>query len=275
MDATGCAAQWPRYSAVADRAEREEFEPFVHELAAASGEVIRRHYLSGVEAQVKADASPVTIADREAEQAMRELIARRYPDHGVLGEEFGETPGSGRYRWVLDPIDGTKAFLANCYLFGTLIALLRDGRPIVGAIASPLVGHVLVGTADRTSLADRTMRVRACERIEDALLLTTDHREVARRRDGAAFERLTARVRLYRGWGDCHGYFQVATGGADLMLDPVLSAWDIMALVPVVEGAGGRITDWRGMDPVGSDSLIASAGPVHDEVVRLLNPDLA
>lgn len=272
MSATGVAQGWPRHSGVADRAERDEFLPFVDELAAVSGAAIRAHYLTGVGAQVKADASPVTIADREAERAMRELIARRYPDHGVLGEEFGETPGSGRYRWVLDPIDGTRAFMANCYLFGTLIALLRDGRPIVGAIASPLVGHVLVGTADRTSIGDRVMRVRHCERIEDALLLTTDHREVARRRDGAAFDRLTARVRLYRGWGDCHGYFQVATGGADLMLDPVLGAWDIMALVPVVEGAGGRITDWRGDDPVGSDSLIASAGAIHDEVVRLLNP---
>ncbi len=271
MSETGVAHGWPLHSGVADRAERDEFLPFVHELAAVSGAAIRAHYLTGVDAQLKTDASPVTIADREAERAMRELIARRYPDHGVLGEEFGETPGSSRYRWVLDPIDGTRAFMANCYLFGTLIALLRDGRPIVGAIASPLVGHVLVGTADRTSIGDRVMRVRRCERIEDALLLTTDHREVGRRRDGAAFERLTARVRLYRGWGDCHGYFQVATGGADLMLDPVLGAWDIMALVPVIEGAGGRITDWRGDDPVGSDSLIASAGAIHDEVVRLLD----
>jgi len=263
---------WPRHCAVADRAECDEFIPFVHELAAASGAVIRAHYLTGVRTEIKPDASPVTVADRGAEQAMRELIARRYPGHGVLGEEFGETPAKDRYRWVLDPIDGTKAFLANCYIFGTLIALLRDGRPIVGAIASPLVGHVLVGTAGETRLGARRMHVRPCARIEDALVLTTDHREVAIRRDGAAFERLVQRAHLYRGWGDCHGYFQVATGGADLMLDPVLSAWDIMALVPVIEGAGGRITDWRGGDPVGSDSVIASAGTIHDEVVRLLNP---
>ncbi len=263
---------WTRHSAVADRAERDEFIPFVHELAAASAAVIRKHYLTGARTEIKADATPVTVADRGAEQAMRELIARRYPRHGVLGEEFGETPAKDRYRWVLDPIDGTKAFLANCYIFGTLIALVRDGRPIIGAIASPLVGHVLVGTANETRLGDRLMRVRPCARIEDALLLTTDHREVAKRRNGVAFDRLVERVHLYRGWGDCHGYFQVATGGADLMLDPVLSAWDIMALVPVIEGAGGRITDWRGGDPVGSDSVIASAGTIHAEVVRLLNP---
>jgi histidinol phosphatase-like enzyme (inositol monophosphatase family) len=272
MTANTTGNEWPRFSADADRAEREDFVPFIHELAAASAAVIREYYLTGLRAESKADASPVTIADRGAEQAMRELIARRYPDHGVLGEEFGETLPDARYRWVLDPIDGTKAFLANCYIFGTLIALLRDGRPIIGAITSPLVGHVLVGTAGETRLGDRVMRVRSCDRIEDALALTTDHREVAKRRDGAAFEQLISRVRLYRGWGDCHGYFQVATGGADLMLDPVLSAWDIMALVPVIEGAGGRITDWRGDDPVGSDSVIASAGSIHAEVVRLLNP---
>jgi len=266
----GSRAEWTRFSGSADPAEQREFLPFVEELAASAGQVARRYFLTGVQAQAKADASPVTVADREAEQAMRELIGRRYPDHGILGEEFGESNPHARYRWVLDPIDGTKAFLANCYLFGTLIALLRDGRPIVGAIASPLVGHVLVGTSQETRLGERRMRVRDCDRLEDALLLTTDHLEVGRRRDGAAFERLIRRVRLYRGWGDCHGYFQVATGGADLMLDPVLSPWDIMALVPVIEGAGGRITDWAGNDPVGSDSVIASAGRIHDEVVRLL-----
>ena len=165
MSGTADGNDGMRYSAQAERAEREEFIPFVHELAAASGTVIRAHYLTGIASETKADASPVTAADRGAEQAMRELIGRRYPEHGVLGEEFGETLPGARYRWVLDPIDGTKAFLANCYLFGTLIALLRDGRPIIGAIASPLVGHVLVGTAEETRLGDRRMRVRHCARI--------------------------------------------------------------------------------------------------------------
>jgi len=223
-----------------------------------------------VAVESKRDASPVTVADREAEQAMRTLIMRRYPGHGILGEEHGAYLEGARYRWVLDPIDGTKAFVSNCYLFGTLIALLRDGRPILGAIASPLVGHVLIGDGTQAWVGDRRVRVRRCERLEDATLLTTDHWEVFRRRDGPAFEALSRRVKLYRGWGDCHGYFQVATGGADIMVDPILNAWDIMALVPVIEGAGGRITDWAGRDPVGSDSAIATAGALHDEVVRLL-----
>jgi histidinol phosphatase-like enzyme (inositol monophosphatase family) len=203
---------------------------------------------------------------------MRALIMQRYPDHGILGEEYGEHLPAAGYRWVLDPIDGTKSFVANSYLFGTLIALLRDGRPIVGVIASPLLGHVLVGTGDTAMLGDRRVEVRDCARIEEATLLTTDHRDVERHQDGAAFDALVRRARLYRTWGDCHGYFLVSTGGADLMLDPVLSPWDIMALVPVIEGAGGRITDWHGGDPVGAASIVATGGRLHDEVIAALRP---
>jgi histidinol phosphatase-like enzyme (inositol monophosphatase family) len=262
----------PRFSAVPDAAERAEFVPFARELAAVAAAVIRQHYLTGVVVDTKGDATPVTIADRRAEEVMRALIMQRHPDHGILGEEFGEHNPQARYRWVLDPIDGTKSFVANSYLFGTLIALLRDGRPIVGVIASPLVGHVLVGTGDEALLDGRRVSVRDCARIEEATLLTTDHRDVARHQDGAAFETLLRRAKLYRTWGDCHGYFLVATGGADLMLDPVLSPWDIMALVPVIEGAGGRITDWSGGDPVGGSSIIATGGRLHDEVVAALRP---
>lgn len=264
--------QASRFSALPDAAERAEFMPFARELAAVSGAVIRQHFLSGVSVDTKSDATPVTIADRRAEEVMRALIMQRYPDHGILGEEFGQHLAQARYRWVLDPIDGTKSFVANSYLFGTLIALLRDGRPILGVIASPLLGHVLVGTGDGAWLGERPARVRACARIEDATLVTTDHWHVFRHQDGAAFEAVARRARMYRTWGDCHGYFLVATGGADVMLDPVLSPWDILALVPVIEGAGGRITDWHGGDPVAGTSIVATAGPLHDAVLRALRP---
>jgi myo-inositol-1(or 4)-monophosphatase len=172
---------------------------------------------------------------------------------------------------VLDPIDGTKSFIANTFLFGTLIALLRDGRPILGVIASPSTGHVLVGTGDAAWLGHTPVHARACARIEEATLLTTDHFEVGRRHDGPAFEALARRARLYRTWGDCHGYFLVATGGADAMLDPIVNPWDIMALVPIVEGAGGRITDWHGGDPVAGDSLVATgAAALHEPVLAAL-----
>jgi myo-inositol-1(or 4)-monophosphatase len=202
---------------------------------------------------------------------MRLLIERRYADHGILGEEHGEQRPDARYRWVLDPIDGTKAFVSNCFLFGTLISLLRDGRPILGAIAHPLTGHVLLGLGGGpTLLGERPMRVRSCSRIEDATVLATGHWDMVNQRYGAAFEALTRRARLYRTWGDCHGYFQVATGGADVMLDPVLKPWDICALVPVIEGAGGRATTIDGRDPLQGTDLLASGGELHDELLKLL-----
>jgi histidinol phosphatase-like enzyme (inositol monophosphatase family) len=261
-----------RHSAPLDRAERAEFVPFLHELAAVSAAVIRPYYLHAA-VELKGDDTPVTAADRRAEEVMRLLILQRYPEHGVLGEEFGEHRPDARYRWVLDPIDGTKAFISGCYLFGTLIALLRDGRPVLGAVCSPLVGHVLVGLGgEQTLLGERVVRTRGCARIDDATLLTTSHWEMVDHRVGRAFEPLSRRARLYRSWGDCHGYFQVATGGADLMIDPVLKAWDICALVPVIEGAGGRVTGVDGGDPLAASDLLASGDPaLHEQVLRALN----
>jgi histidinol phosphatase-like enzyme (inositol monophosphatase family) len=266
-------ADYMRYSGKLDRAERAEFTPFLHELAAVSAAVIRPYYLQGTAIETKGDDTPVTAADRRAEEVMRLLIMQRYADHGILGEEHGVHRPDARYRWVLDPIDGTKAFISNCYLFGTLIALLRDGRPILGAIASPLVGHVLVGLGgEQTLLGERAVRTRGCARIEEATLLTTSHWEMVDHRVGRPFEALSRRARLYRSWGDCHGYFQVATGGADLMMDPVLKAWDICALVPVIEGAGGRVTGLDGTDPLTATDLLASGdGVLHETVLRELN----
>jgi histidinol phosphatase-like enzyme (inositol monophosphatase family) len=262
---------FPRHSATLDHAERDEFVPFIHELAAISTAIICRHYLQGMTIELKGDDTPVTAADRRAEDVMRLLIAQRYPDHGILGEEYGMQRPDARYRWVLDPIDGTKAFVSNCFIFGTLISLLRDGRPILGAIAHPLTGHVLVGLGGGpTLLGERPMRVRSCARLEDATVLSTGHWEMANRPDGAAFEALTRRARLYRTWGDCHGYFQVATGGADVMFDPVLKAWDICALVPVIEGAGGRVTAIDGSDPLHATDLLASNGALHDELLQVM-----
>ncbi len=261
----------PRYSGRIDPAREAEFTAFLGELTRASAPVILSHYLSGTAIDTKSDDSPVTAADRGAEEAMRALIEARYPDHGILGEEFGLLRGDAEYRWVLDPIDGTQAFIANCYIFGTLIALTHRGRPVLGAIHSPLTGHLLAGNGERTWLGERTMRVRECSRVEDAVMLTTDYRDAAGHSRGAGFQALAGRVRLLRGWGDCHGYFQVATGGADIMIDPEMKDWDILPMVPIIEGAGGRVSDWQGGDPVGAECLVATGGAIHDEVVAILN----
>lgn len=263
------------YSASISAAERREFTPFMHQLIGAAFSVIRPLFLRGTTVSVKADASPVTAADRGAEAAMRRLIEHRYPDHGVVGEEYGERKGR-RYRWILDPVDGTRAFISHCFLFGTLIALERnDGggyAPILGAIAHPAAGLALIGHRGGTRLfaadgSSRRARVRPCERIEDATVLATTHWETGEQRGGQGSAALIRRARLYRTWGDCFGYFALATGGADVMLDPTLAYWDIAAIVPVVEGAGGRLTSWTGGDPLAGLSLIATAGPLHEAVI--------
>ncbi len=246
--------------------------PFCKELAATSAAIIRRHYRTPYAVDTKSDESPVTIADREAELAMRALIEARFPEHGILGEEFGVTNPEAPYRWVLDPIDGTKNFIANSYLFGTLISLLYEDNPILGVIHHPITNDFLFGDGRHAWLNDELVTVRPCVCIENAVLLSSSHMTVNGHQNAEAYDALTKRALRYRTWGDCHGYFLVATGGADIMLDPAMAPWDLMALIPIIEGAGGRITDWQGNPAVTGKSAVATAGPIHDEVIRALNP---
>jgi histidinol phosphatase-like enzyme (inositol monophosphatase family) len=271
-----------RYGNPLTRQEASEFVPFAHELIGTAFATIRRYFLTGTAVDTKKDASPVTLADRNAETAMRALIERRYPDHGIIGEEHGTKAGA-RYRWVLDPVDGTRAFISNCFLFGTLIALERDDgagfRPVLGVIAHSAPGLALIGHGDSCVLyaADGSQRrasVRPCTRLADATVLATTHWSTGEQRGAPNMDRIDAiiaRARLYRTWGDCFGYFALATAGADLMLDPTLAHWDVAAIVPVVEAAGGVVTSWTGGDPLSELSLIASAGPLHDEILGLLH----
>lgn len=251
---------------------RDELIPFAKTLADASATVIRQYFRTDYTVESKADESPVTIADRQAEAVMRALITERFPDHGILGEEHGHYQPEADYQWVLDPIDGTKAFVSHSYLFGTLIALLKDGRPILGVINHPLLNDFLVGMGGQSWLNGRRVHVRPCQRVEDAILLSSTTAMVHTYQNGPAFDALARRVQRHNNWGDCHGYYVVAVGGADIMGDPIMNPWDLMALIPIIEGAGGVITDWQGNDAVRGESIIATGGAIHDEVIRLLNP---
>lgn len=270
-----------RYSELLSAEEEREFVPFVHELIAVAFATIRPLFLSGATVSTKSDASPVTLADRNAEAAMRRLIERRYPEHAIVGEEHGVKDGR-HYRWVLDPIDGTRAFITNCFLFGTLIALERwEGdvyRPVLGVIGHPAAGVALIGHLHGTTLyasdgSSRRVHVRRCERLEDATVLATSHWTSNEQPapHSARIEEIVKRAKLYRTWGDCFGYFALATGGADLMLDPRLGYWDVAAILPVVEGAGGVVSSCSGGDPLGDLSLIASAGALHPIALSLLS----
>jgi myo-inositol-1(or 4)-monophosphatase len=250
------------------------------ELAQRSGELIRPYFANpGLVVDTKADKTPVTKADRDAEALMREAIRQRFPEHGVLGEEYGPEKIDAEYVWVLDPIDGTKAFATAVPLFGTLIALLHQGRPVLGAINNPVLNWLCIGDGESTTLNGAQVRVRECTELSQATLLISAMETPSQYQDGAAFEALRERVRLYRTWGDCYGYMLLSTGWADIMCDPVLSPWDVAALVPVARGAGGVITTWQGDEPVvdltgrtDSTSLLAAGPGLHAQVVAALNP---
>jgi myo-inositol-1(or 4)-monophosphatase len=261
-------------SLTVDERETAEWKRFARELATISANVIKPYFRSDFQVNLKADLSPVTIADTKAEEAMREAIMRTFPDHGILGEEFGNYQPDATYQWVLDPIDGTKSFITHSYLFGTLIALVKNGRPIIGVINHPIFDDFMIGDGRQTFLNERQVHVRQCAKIEDAVMLNTSHWNVFKYQNGEAFSALSQRVQRYNNWGDCHGYYLVAVGGADIMTDPILNPWDLMALIPIIEGAGGRITDWRGHDPITGKGVVATNGVIHDAVIRALNPHL-
>ena len=254
--------------------------PFMHELTSIAFATIRPFFLSGATVSSKSDESPVTQADRNAEAAMRRLIEKRYPRHSILGEEHGVKDGRD-YRWVLDPIDGTRAFITNSFLFGTLIALERweheAYRPVLGVIGHCAAGVALIGHPRGTTLyasdgSTRRAQVRPCTRLEDATVLVTSHwtKNEQPAANAERIEQIIGRAKLYRTWGDCFGYFALATGAADLMLDPRLGYWDVAAIVPVVEGAGGVVSSWSGGDPLAEPSLIASAGALHQITLSML-----
>ncbi|MBU2507062.1 MAG: histidinol-phosphatase [Bacteroidetes bacterium] len=251
--------------------QMQEIKEFMKLLSEESGKIIRGHFRTDFSIESKIDESPVTIADKKAEEKMRELIAMYFPKHGILGEEFGLANEDAEYRWVLDPIDGTKSFICGTVTFGTLIALLKNGEPVAGVINQPILNEFLFGDNLTAELNGIKVKMRDCVSLSDAVLLTTDHLNIAQYQDREKFNRLAHSVKLYRNWGDCYGYYLLATGYADIMIDPIMSVWDTMALIPIINGAGGIITDYQGNDPVKGNSVIAASVNIHKNVVEILN----
>lgn len=236
--------------------------------AALAGEAIMPLFGEGVAAELKADGTPVTVADRRAEEVMRAFLGRETPGFGILGEEFGEIPGDGLYRWVLDPIDGTKSFVHRVPLFGTLVALEREGQPVAGVIACHAAGETIwAAHGEGAWLNGRRVHVSRTTSFEEATVLATSPARLYQR-SRRGFERF-AGAKLFRAWGDCYGYLLVASGRADVMVDPEMNVWDLAALYPVVEEAGGRITAWDGEPGPGTDS-VASNGLLHEGVLAAL-----
>lgn len=252
--------------------ELEQLRQFAVELARGAGDITLRYFRKKPETSTKTDGSYVTVADREAEAYLRRQIAERFPDDGIIGEEEGESPGRSGRRWIVDPIDGTFAFVHGVPFYGVLIGLEIEDQLSVGVVNIPALGEIVsAATGLGCFLNEEPARVSAIAKLEDALLLSTDFSACARYGFGRAAELLQSRAKTSRTWGDCYGYVLVATGRADVMLDPVMNLWDCAALLPIMEEAGGTFTDWHGVKTASGGNSIATNGLLFDEVMSVVS----
>ena len=253
--------------------EDKSIIPFLKLLAEESAKVINPLFANpDLQVELKEDDTPVTYADKKAEEIMRERIAREFPDHGIIGEEFGSENADAEYTWILDPIDGTRSFAAGSPHFGTLICLRKGDEPLWGVIHLPAIGQLYIGDNQTCLCNDRPTTLREPPALKDCFLLTTDPKSPGIHHDPAGWDALLKATGQYRSWGDCFGYAILASGGADIMTDPILNLWDLAALIPVLRGAGAMATGWKGDDPFASESLVACHPAIHAKVIGLLNP---
>ncbi|MFP4011574.1 MAG: inositol monophosphatase family protein [Spirochaetaceae bacterium] len=246
-----------------DRQQFEDCRNFAEEIVREAGDLTLKYFRSGVAVEYKEDRSPVTEADKETERLLRARISERYPEHGLAGEELGVPESRGEWTWVIDPIDGTQAFVHGVPLYTVLVALLHGGEPVVGVIHNPGTKEtVSAAVGGGCRLNGRPTRVRSCKRLEEAETCTTDFAVFAR--DATELhERVVREVPLARTWADAYGYLLLATGRIDMMIDPHMAVWDIAPMYPIIEEAGGRITTIDGRrDPLGT-SAVAACPELH------------
>jgi histidinol-phosphatase len=260
-----------------DTATSERLD-FAVRIAQEAGDVTLRYYLrDDLQVERKADMSPVTVADREAEQLLRQRIGERFPQDGIVGEEFGTQSGTSGYHWALDPIDGTKSFIHGVPLYTTLVAVLHEDQPCLGVIHAPAVVETVFAATGcgcwhirNRDQAPQPARVSKVDRLADSLLLTTEIAAFSTHRTEDSldvFLQLQRAARLTRTWGDGYGYLMVATGRAEIMIDPVVNLWDAAPLQTIVEEAGGHFIDWRGNATIHAGEAIATNGLVTDEIL--------
>lgn len=251
----------------------KELQPlldFAVDVAIQAGRVTLRHYQAGVAVERKADTSPVTIADREAEQLIRRLITESYPTHGIIGEEFGANSRGSSHTWYVDPIDGTQSFIHGVPFYGVLMGLEIDGEMAIGVAHFPALNETVAaarGLGCRWN--DRVARVTATSTLAEACMAYTDAAQVQARL-GERWIELQRSTALQRGWGDCYGHCLVATGRADVMLDPRMNPWDCAALVPILIEAGGTFTDWTGRTTIHGKDAVSTNGRLLAETLAAL-----
>jgi len=244
---------------------------FAVELAHDSGNIAYRHFKGSFVAERKADNSFVTVADRETEEYLRASIEKAFPDDAILGEEEGEKPGKSNRRWILDPIDGTYSFVHGVPLYGVLIGLEVDDEPVLGVVNLPALNEVVYAARGVGCFwNDAPARVSPTASLGDALLLATDFGACEQYGFGRATEILQRQVNARRTWGDAYGHVLVATGRADIMLDPIMNVWDCGALLPILEEAGGTFTDWNGQRTIRGGNAISTNGTLFGSVMAAI-----
>jgi histidinol phosphatase-like enzyme (inositol monophosphatase family) len=255
-----------------------DFAAFVDQLAKAAGDAILPFFRTAIAVEnkkLKGTFDPVTAADRAAETVMRGLIRKHFPAHGIVGEEFEDVKSDAPYVWVLDPIDGTKSFIAGMPVWGTLIGLCKEGAPVYGMMAQPFIGERFTGDGAsakyRGPAGERKLMTRHCASLNDALLFTTSP-HLFKPEERARFDAIEQGVRLSRFGGDCYAYCMVAAGYVDLVVEAGLDAYDIVPLIPIIEGAGGVVTNWQGESAAKGGRIVAAGDRrVHEAALKLLN----
>lgn len=235
----------------------------------AGGRKTLAYFNNGTPVEIKGDGSPVTAADRDAEAEIRRLITAAFPGHGILGEEEGERAGDGEYRWIIDPIDGTLTFVQGVPLYGTLIGLEVRGEPSLGVIYMPALDEMVAAARGLgCTWNGRPARVSGVNRLDQAFITVTSEFDCRQR--SSSFQQLADLTRLQRTWADCYGYVLVATGRAEIAVDPRMHIWDCAPLLPIVEEAGGRFTNWAGERTIDGGDAVATNGPLHARVLEVL-----
>jgi histidinol phosphatase-like enzyme (inositol monophosphatase family) len=256
---------------------------FALDLAFCAGKIALEHFQTEVAIEAKEDGSPVTLADRRAEQTLRTLIHAEYPADAILGEEFGEEPGTSGRRWILDPIDGTKSFIHGVPLFGVLIGLEDQGQAVLGVVYLPALEEMVFATQGHgcwwrpagqaaNGGAEKRAHVSSVSPLAESLLLTTGYEYFAKAGKAGVYERCVKAVKMSRGWGDCYGQVLAATGRAEAVIEPVMHVWDCAPFLPIFSEAGGHFTDWKGNPTIAGGNSVSTNGKTHDEVLRLIHP---
>ena len=250
---------------------------------AASRETLKFFRTSEFQVERKSDRSPVTLADKQTEQLVRSLVAQSFPADAILGEEFGSVPGQSGFEWIIDPIDGTKSFISGVPLYSTLVGMTMGGQPQIGVITIPALGEIVIaakgmgawyGQSQTQQSGNKLTQafVSKQSQLSDGLMVTSQVDNFSHRKAESGYRELEAEAYVSRTWGDGYGYLLVATGRAEVMVDPIVNPWDVAAVAPVIEEAGGRFSSWSGDFNIRAGHCIGSNGLVHEQVLSRLRP---